>query len=286
MENITDALKMASAILIFVGALSMTIMSFSKARIASASIMSQSGITNNYYDDVNFGTQRVVGVETVLTNLYLYNKTGNTILFYKGNYNTEDKVVSNIEKVPLYVTESSDNGRQNGITSNLQRTKISVNTNSGTTVSREIYGIDINDEIARGELWLHDVNSNKKFIDSLVKRELTEPYTFSKLQIFGSENVYDYANKKIKIGFIYNFDGSKTPLVDLKGKFIERIGEYNYESKISNPSTSSTSYLTESNSTISSNSTSSIIEFSNDGTIENENGQRKKVIQYIYVGNI
>lgn len=61
MENVTDALKMAASILIFVGALSLTIFSFSKARIASASVMQRSADNLNYYDNIKYTNQRIVG---------------------------------------------------------------------------------------------------------------------------------------------------------------------------------------------------------------------------------
>ena len=70
MENATDALKMAAAVLIFVLAISITILSFGQVRQASDTILDYRDrettyIDGNYYYKTN-GTERQVGWETVL----------------------------------------------------------------------------------------------------------------------------------------------------------------------------------------------------------------------------
>lgn len=283
MENITDALKMGAAILIFVIALSVTIVSFTKARQASTSIMAKSGTIDGFYDNIDYSKYRIVGAEEVIINLYLYTKTNNTILFYKGDYEKSNKSLTNVKKVTLYSTECADNRKNPNKLSNLQRSLITVDSNSGpTATSREIYGIDINDEITRNEFWIQSNEKTKRFIDSIVYRESTEKYPYSKLA--PSDNHNKIENKNIQINMYYDFDGHKTSLINLKGKFIERIGEYNYKNKvITSETTSYDSALT--NYTVSSNVSSSEIAFSNGESIENDEGDKKKVIQYIYIGN-
>ena len=70
MENATDALKMAAAVLIFVLAISITILSFGQVRQASDTILDYRDrettyIDGNYYYKTN-GTERQVGLETVM----------------------------------------------------------------------------------------------------------------------------------------------------------------------------------------------------------------------------
>lgn len=74
MENAADALKMAGAVLMFVIALSVSIVSFGQARQASDVILNYKDretiyIDGNYYYEAS-GTERTVGVETVIPSIY------------------------------------------------------------------------------------------------------------------------------------------------------------------------------------------------------------------------
>ena len=85
MENASEALKMAGAMLIFVMALSITIVSFSAARRASDSIVSTYGELTTFYDYElyqNTGSYREVKSDEIVANLYSYYQSNNTILFY------------------------------------------------------------------------------------------------------------------------------------------------------------------------------------------------------------
>ena len=69
MENAADALKMAGAVLIFVIALSISIVSFGQVRQASDVILNYRDretvyIDGDYYYEAT-GTERTVGLETV-----------------------------------------------------------------------------------------------------------------------------------------------------------------------------------------------------------------------------
>lgn len=267
MENVTDALKMAASILIFVGALSLTIFSFSKARIASASVMQRSADNLNYYDNIKYTNQRIVGKDSVISNLYLYGKSNNTILFYTGNYDASTDTVTNMKPVDLYTTECNENRLARSI------------LRDGD--SRKIYGLDTSDEITRQEFWIYDIHVNKRFVDSLIYAKDTEPYVFSKATHFGN-NILT-GDKHIKIHFDYNFGGKN--LMDTTGKFIERIGQYNYQSKAISSSTSTgREYMSQSDAQRVSNTSTAEITFDNQETIENEEGTKKSVIQYIYIG--
>ncbi|MCI8587011.1 MAG: hypothetical protein HFJ49_00165 [Clostridia bacterium] len=94
MENATDALKMAFAVLIFVLALSISIFGITQARLAINSIAEsadeeRSFVTDqkgNYLNYINFdiadGGTRTVGVDTVISTMYRAYKENFKIYFY------------------------------------------------------------------------------------------------------------------------------------------------------------------------------------------------------------
>ena len=74
MENAADALKMAAAVLMFVLALSVSIVSFGQARQASDVILNYKDretvyIDGNYYYEAS-GTERTVSVESIISAIY------------------------------------------------------------------------------------------------------------------------------------------------------------------------------------------------------------------------
>lgn len=289
MENITEALKMAAAILLFVGALSLTIATFTKVRQTSAAVMENSDKNASFYDNIEYSSEKIVGLETVVTNCYLYYKNYNTILFYTGSLDSDNKLV-NVKEMPLYNTESlpvvDDKTRMKKINSNLL-----INNIDGTDLSRrEIYGLDINDERSRKEPWTGTDVKNRDFITSFLKAEKTEGYIWSRTLFNNSTNSVNYVkdklgnvNRILQIGFVYQ---NKTGRNFYSGtgsmKFVERIGTYKYNYKNnedsnnkrpSNLSTTMQQYVDKDNQVV--------------ATLENneENTQVKKVIQYIYIGS-
>ncbi len=74
MENAADALKMAGAVLLFVLALSVAIVSFGQARETADTILDYKDretvyIDGNYYYKAT-GTERTVGLETIIPSIY------------------------------------------------------------------------------------------------------------------------------------------------------------------------------------------------------------------------
>ena len=283
MENITEALKMAAAILLFVGALSLTIATFTKVRQTSSAVMENSEKNISFYDNIDYSSEKIVGLETVVTNCYLYYKNYNTILFYTGHLDGNSLVID--EKMPLYNTESlpvdDDKTGRKKINSNLL-----INNIDGTDLNRrEIYGLDINDERSRKEPWISTDVKNRDFITSFLKAEKTEGYSWSRTALNTSNIVSDH---KLSISFIYtNYTNGRNFYTGNSGsssmKFVERIGTYKYNYKNdeensdtkrpSNLSTTMQQYVDKDNQVV--------------ATLENndENTQVKKVIQYIYIVN-
>ena len=281
MENITEALKMAAAILLFVGALSLTIATFTRVRQTSSAVMENSEKNISFYDNIDYSSEKIVGLETVVTNCYLYYKNYNTILFYKGRLNGNSLVIE--EKMPLYNTESlpvdDDKTGMKKITSNLL-----IKNVDGTDLSkREVFGLDINDERSRKEPWIGTDVKNRDFVRSFLKAEKTEGYIWSRTALNTSNIVSDH---KLSIGFLYtdytNGRNFYTENSNSNMKFVERIGTYKYNYKNnedsnnkrpSNLSTTMQQYVDKDNQVV--------------ATLENneENTQVKKVIQYIYIGS-
>ena len=115
MENAVDALKMAFAVLFFVGALGISMVTFTKAR-ETADILLYSKDSTNYYEYVepSKNKSRVVGVETIIPTLYRYYKENYTVVFYRGTgYDESTGKFASIEPMILYYTETDSNYLKN-----------------------------------------------------------------------------------------------------------------------------------------------------------------------------
>ena len=83
MENATDALKMAFAVVVFVMALTIAVMMFSQLNQVSKLVVSSSDITKYYEYKIAKDEEqtRIVGLETIIPTLYKYYKENYTVLF-------------------------------------------------------------------------------------------------------------------------------------------------------------------------------------------------------------
>ena len=82
MENVTDALKMAAAVLIFVLALSISINAFGQARRAATTILEYGDREYDYtYVEESETTERTVGVESIIPSIYKAYKENYKIIF-------------------------------------------------------------------------------------------------------------------------------------------------------------------------------------------------------------
>ena len=83
MENATDALKMAFAVIVFVMALTIAVMMFSQLNQVSKLVVSSSDITKYYEYKIAKDEEqtRIVGLETIIPTLYKYYKENYTVLF-------------------------------------------------------------------------------------------------------------------------------------------------------------------------------------------------------------
>jgi hypothetical protein len=291
MENASEALKMAGAMLIFVMALTITIISFTAARQASDSIVSTYGQLTTFYDYElyqNTGSYREVNSDEIVANLYSYYQTNNTILFYylkSGSYSTSTKTFapgSEIARMTLYYTPTSSTvpytDKQQGKLSNLNKSFLRTKNDS---TSREIYGADIQDEtITRNEAWKGTAGDAKIFIDCLISGKNYENTNISRSNLNNSYTFYSDGRLTIKF-----------PYVDVLGKplnkasdrlFIERDGEYISTAKTVDDESETTEEKRKNSwKEVIANSTENL----NDEVLENKTATTKKVIQYIYIPN-
>lgn len=94
MENATDALKMAAAVLIFVLALSISINAFGEARRASQVILDYRDREYDYTYITSGTTQRQVGLETIIPSIYKAYKENYKIIFDIQNINDKNGLYS------------------------------------------------------------------------------------------------------------------------------------------------------------------------------------------------
>lgn len=255
MENVTDALKMAAAVLIFVGALSMAIMAFTKARQAATNMLGKDKIALYYDLEDNYTLNREVSIDTVISNMYTYKNTRSTLLFYTGSVDENNNI--KMEPLTLYNTNALDNDRKYSFLI------------YGDSNSTKIYGLDITDERTRNEPWTSTDKATKDFIDCLIKGTMYE-YDSSRST---------RPDKKMFIEFEYKGSLSNNTFSQYspKYKIIERVGHFNYEDIHVTPQGSEPQETYRST-----NLSDSVTVFSNNEVIENEEGNDKKVIQYIF----
>ena len=159
MENAVDALKMAAAVLVFIVALSVAILGFTKAREAATAVLSKSDLEYYNTENIKVTEDRIVGIETIIPTLYSY---------YKGLYNEgEQRIEGNITPVTLYYSEAlpSKLAMAKLLNKSDERNQVTYN---GTSYSRAIYGFDVDDEDTRQEPWLNDELHAKEFMKSFI----------------------------------------------------------------------------------------------------------------------
>lgn len=184
MENATDALKMAAAVLIFVLALSISINAFGEARRASQVILDYRDREYDYTYITSGTTQRQVGLETIIPSIYKAYKENYKIIFDMQNIN---------DKNGLY-SKKNENGNYDEI--------------NYIDLEKEVLGSD-----KQKEEFIKAIIYGKKNISAEYKKE------FSDLGInLKDEGIYDrIKGKKVteKLGVYYQEDmqtgGSNTP---------------------------------------------------------------------------
>lgn len=111
MENAVKALEMAFAVMVFVIALSVSMISFNKVKATSDIVLYAQDKTNKSYREYQEGNasekNRIVGLETIIPTLYEYYKGENyTVVFRVGDYNKTTGEFSNLNPLPIYTNNT------------------------------------------------------------------------------------------------------------------------------------------------------------------------------------
>lgn len=210
MENMSDAIIMAGAIIIFVVALAVAMTVFSQARATIDTVLYASDSTNYYEyignEDGNGTTSRKVGWETVIPTLYKYYKENYTVVFLEENGNGME----------LYKTKTNPLNWSGNETQTSKDIPPIVNKYPGMNQGQKLNDIkicsfDVDEETKRHEPWTGNTMDYKKNLDAFLGGG-----TF--ISPSGNGETYNYGN-----GFIKK--------IGITPKFIETIGEYAIELK-------------------------------------------------------
>lgn len=202
MENASDAIIIAGAILIFVIALTTAMTVFSQARVTADAVIYASDETNFYeYIEGSNTESRIVSWETVIPTLYKYYKENYTVLFLQRGDSPKGLELYRTITTPELWT-GYDNDRTTDKIPPIIRKYPEINDN------KTICAFDVDDETKRHEPWTGSTEDYKNHLDAFL-----EGGTFN----YPSDNnriAYDYTDN----GFIKMMGQNAT--------FKETIGEY------------------------------------------------------------
>lgn len=192
MENATDALKMAFAVMVFVMALTISIIMFSQLNSTSKMLIEASDSTKYYEYNIATEKNRTVGLETIIPTLYKYYKENYTVLFLDKDGYGLGLYSTNTNK-ELWGTGTDS---YNGLIGKYYKNKSDNNL---------ICAFDVDEETIRHEPWTGSLEDYKNNLDA-----------------FLSGGVFNYPSGQGEYnynGFISKYSGKK---------FTEKIGEYTY----------------------------------------------------------
>lgn len=224
MENAVEAIKMAFAVMVFVMALSVSMISFNKAKATSDVVLYAKDETN-YYDyegaTGKAAENRIVGIETIIPTLYKYYKENYTVVFRKGTYN-EEGTFSNLEPLIVYKTSSKPKTTAEiqlwgkNYDTIMQNKYSNFFTDSySKKLSTEIFSFDLEEETLRHEPWTGSYAKARENLNNFLSGKVYNNPN-------NNEEYIDYSKEPlITGGFIGKYKNSK---------FVETIGEYTYNS--------------------------------------------------------
>lgn len=205
MEDAVKALEMSFAVMVFVIALSVAIISFNKAKAVSDAVLYSKDETNYYeYTGVKgkAAENRIVGLESIIPTLYKYYKENYTVVFREAQYDIEKgEFIGNKEPFKLYQTKSrystdvgyilwgkkvegkpyatydlnmyrkynnykDENNVSNAIFSNIYD---SIGSKKGNT---DIFSFDLEEETIRHEPWTGSYDKTKQNLDCFLKGDI------------------------------------------------------------------------------------------------------------------
>lgn len=221
MENATHALLMAFAVIVFVIALTVSMVSFNNVKRVSDIVLYTKDETNYYeYQGAKnkAAENRIVGLETIIPTLYKYYKENYTVVFKKGKYDYDTGEISNSEYLPVYKTSANRNWQASYNT--LMNTKYEIDK-----PNEQIFSFDLDEETLRHEPWTGSNDKIKNNLDCFLNGD-------TYINPNNNENYINYSKNPLEIGgFISKYRTAK---------FVETISEYRYDSSQKNDTTLST----------------------------------------------
>ena len=216
MENASDAIVIAGAVLIFVIALTVAMTVFSQARSTVDTVVYASDRTNYYeyleMDISNNIKNRIVGLETIIPTLYKYYKENYTVVFLDENG----------KGLELYKTQTNKDNwakheKEDGVYAIKDFTvdKYPGMENESKKENPRICSFDVNEELVRREPWVGDPIETRKNLEAFIEGGAYEWPN-------GSGKAYNYENIVNGRSFMEYFQDEK---------FIETIGEYRTNNK-------------------------------------------------------
>lgn len=160
MENLTDALKIAFAVIIFIMALTIAITMFSQLNATSKILIASSDITSFYeYEVGNKNSKnRIVGLEAIIPTLYKYKKENYTVLFLK-----EDG-----SPLGLYTSQKPQDQWGSGGTPNPNAGLIGKYYGNKNNDNYPVCAFDIDEETIRHEPWIGSPEDYQKNLDAFL----------------------------------------------------------------------------------------------------------------------
>ncbi len=227
MENATQALYMAFAVLVFATALTLTMNMFSQARATSDYILYQEDSSNfiEYQYSLRDKT-RVVGLETIIPTLYKYYKENYTVVFRKIDGVSKEDFIANPnfgDSLPLKLYESKTNENNWAKEEDPPYATLYNGSNYGSSLSqKDVCSFDLDEETKRNEPWTSSVQHIRENLDAFLKGgTFKSPANGEALYVYGNKdgdtpnvtNDSEIGNT----GFIQAFQNSS---------FLEQMGEY------------------------------------------------------------
>lgn len=216
MENASDAIIMAGAVLIFVIALTVAMTVFSQARATVDTVVYASDRTNHYeYLDIDISNNiknRIVGLETIIPTLYKYYKENYTVVFLDEKGNGLELYKTQTNKANWTKHEKEDGTY---VIKDFVVDKYPGMENESKKDNPKICSFDVNEELVRREPWVGDPIETRKNLQAFIEGDV---YKWAN----GSGKEYNYKTAVKGKSFIEYFS---------KKKCRETIGEYKTSNK-------------------------------------------------------
>lgn len=215
MDDAVQALNMAFAVIVFVFAISISMVLIGQVKTTSEALVSYSDLTA-FYDNIQLEddngvteTERIVGLETIIPTLYRY---------YKENFCVKIYVADNVNDTDPELLQLFDVNIETNLRSAIVNTKANGSKDNQELIQDEAYKKIYNDYDKAyclfGAPWLGSTETLKQRVDFFVNGTagyINNTYVdYSSFDILDGRNFNELgSNTKVKERFIsYSYSGS------------------------------------------------------------------------------